>query len=765
MGQLIQIKRSTDNKASTLMLNAGEMAYSTAEPTNPSGEIPLYSAGGTVHNEIWIGKASTSTNPALGEKIFSSDLIHAWDNDKFIMKGEDAGGTVSFGNTTVDSLQSIGAVSGTSGDFGTGAVIGGTGTFSAALQGLNLTVTSGAIGVTAANVDLSLTSDTKKVKLNALVIDGTSNGSSANNALVFDTLTSTFKPGTIDVTASAKAAISAEDDSLNYTDGAFSINTTKETVRTTALIKDSINTVALTAGTADSSLVYNTNSEKWDFTPATQISLSQSNNSIALTLSASGVLKLDADLIVANTADTVASIDDMEPKFAGLLVKPGTVNDYAEFIVGAYTDVNFGTNVLNNVATPTVGHQAATKEYVDSVATGLGVKKPVKASTTANLTGAYVSSAGTITGTGALVVDGVAINTIQVGGSGGSTITVEADRVLVRNQTNANENGIYELTTAGNGSTSFVLTRALSADSLTELAAGTFVFDENKSKGYVISSDFAAGATFGTSGADITWSLFSSAGVIEADDVTTKKVGNEIQVNIDSSGVIESPSTGLNVRIDEDQGLHFVNVGETTVKALAVELDSTSPLVHDTGGIKLGYNNTMNVTSNALGVNAFSNHFTSSTDLRIKLTGGLTSDANGLNVNLDGSGGLVTTSGKIGIKKSSVADNAISVTTDGIHVKLREHDDTSITLANNKFSVKTGGIINDMLAGSIDLTTKVTGLLPKTSGGLGLTTVVSGFLWGNGSAYSAIANGTAGQIMTMGAGGVPEFTTMDGGTF
>jgi hypothetical protein len=765
MGQLIQIKRSTDNKASTLMLNAGEMAYSTAEPTNPSGEIPLYSAGGTVHNEIWIGKASTSTNPALGEKIFSSDLIHAWDNDKFIMKGEDAGGTVSFGNTTVDSLQSIGAVSGTSGDFGTGAVIGGTGTFSAALQGLNLTVTSGAIGVTAANVDLSLTSDTKKVKLNALVIDGTSNGSSANNALVFDTLTSTFKPGTIDVTASAKAAISAEDDSLNYTDGAFSINTTKETVRTTALIKDSINTVALTAGTADSSLVYNTNSEKWDFTPATQISLSQSNNSAALTLSASGVLKLDADLIVANTADTVASIDDMEPKFAGLLVKPGTVNDYAEFIVGAYTDVNFGTNVLNNVATPTVGHQAATKEYVDSVATGLGVKKPVKASTTANLTGAYVSSAGTITGTGALVVDGVAINTIQVGGSGGSTITVEADRVLVRNQTNANENGIYELTTAGNGSTSFVLTRALSADSLTELAAGTFVFDENKSKGYVISSDFAAGATFGTSGADITWSLFSSAGVIEADDVTTKKVGNEIQVNIDSSGVIESPSTGLNVRIDEDQGLHFVNVGETTVKALAVELDSTSPLVHDTGGIKLGYNNTMNVTSNALGVNAFSNHFTSSTDLRIKLTGGLTSDANGLNVNLDGSGGLVTTSGKIGIKKSSVADNAISVTTDGIHVKLREHDDTSITLANNKFSVKTGGIINDMLAGSIDLTTKVTGLLPKTSGGLGLTTVVSGFLWGNGSAYSAIANGTAGQIMTMGAGGVPEFTTMDGGTF
>ena len=765
MGQLIQIKRSTDNKASALTtLAAGELAYSTVEV-----KPPHYSQlSGAVESQIWIG----GVNSEAREQIFSSSLIHAWDNDHFIMKGEGEGGPVTFGTTTVDSLQSTGAVSGTAGTF-SGAVSGTTGTFSAALQGKDLTVTDGAIS--GGTADLSLTSTTKKVKLNELVFDGTSNGSSANNALVFDTATSTFKPGTIDVTASAKAAISALDDSLNYSDGAFSINTVKETERTTALIKSSINSVSLSAGSADSSMVYNTNSEKWDFTPSTKISLS-SNSADALTLT-DGVLKLDVSGLIAQSASTVVTggLDGMAPDFGGLTVQPGTESNPATFSVGAHTNVFFGTNTLNNVATPTVGHQAATKEYVDSVATGLGVKKPVKASTVGDLTATYVAdtsnSPATLTAISpitALTVDGVSIDTIQVGGSGGSTITTEADRVLVQNQTLKNQNGIYELTSVS----PYVLTRASSADSITELSAGTFVFveggDTHVNKGFVVSSDFASNAVFGATDVNIVWSLFSSTGVIEADDVTTIKVGNEIRVKVDEDETIVATSEGLKVRYDTNKGIHLVN------KALAVELNSVSPLTHNTGGITLDHDDTLRIINNELGVNSFGDHFVGTADLRIKLdsTGGLTSGTNGLNVNLDGAGALVTgTSGNIGIKKSSVAANAISVTTDGIHVKLREADTTSITLTDNKFSVKSAGITNDMLAGSIDLPSKVTGLLPKTSGGLGLNAVVSGILWGADGAYSAIANGTAGQIMAMvettanSGVYVPGFATMDGGSF
>ncbi len=112
--------------------------------------------------------------------------------------------------------------------------------------------------------------------------------------------------------------------------------------------------------------------------------------------------------------------------------------------------------------TPASGNDIANKTYVDTIASsGITYHAPVKyevPNTTGNLNATYNNgTAGvgaTLTNAGTLVAftpDGV---TAQVG-----------DRVLVYNQTNAYENGVYTVTTVGNGSTAWVLTRATDADS------------------------------------------------------------------------------------------------------------------------------------------------------------------------------------------------------------------------------------------------------------------------------------------------------------
>ena len=156
------------------------------------------------------------------------------------------------------------------------------------------------------------------------------------------------------------------------------------------------------------------------------------------------------------------------------------------------------------------------KTYVDSVANGLDVKASVRVVTTANLAATYVNAAGTLTNSAtqaALAIDGVTL--------------VSTNRVLVKNQTTAAQNGFYKVTTVGDGSTNWVLTRTPDADAASELTAGAFTFAEegtlNGDNGYVMSTDGAV--TLGTTA--ITFEQFSGAGQITAGNGLTKN-GNTI---------------------------------------------------------------------------------------------------------------------------------------------------------------------------------------------------------------------------------------------
>ena len=162
------------------------------------------------------------------------------------------------------------------------------------------------------------------------------------------------------------------------------------------------------------------------------------------------------------------------------------------------------------VATPTDAAHIATKGYVDSARQGLDVKASVRVATTAAINLSTDLDAGS-------VIDGVTL--------------VAGDRVLVKNQGTASENGIYVAVASGAASRS---SDANGTADTGELTSGTFTFVEagtvNFDSGFVISTDGTI--TVGTTG--ITWTQFSGAGSFEAGDGLSKS-GTQVNVNVTSN--------------------------------------------------------------------------------------------------------------------------------------------------------------------------------------------------------------------------------------
>ena len=219
-------------------------------------------------------------------------------------------------------------------------------------------------------------------------------------------------------------------------------------------------------------------------------------------------LVIDSITINGSTMSTGASNTDitMSPHGTGTVKVPSGYEDRA----------GFTTDSLAN------------KAYVDQVAQGLDTKPSTRVATTANLAASYsngtagVGATLTASSNGALSIDGVSPTT--------------NDRILVKDQSTAAQNGIYVVTTVGDGSNPFVLTRATPEAQPSELTGGSFVFVEegtaNGDNGYVFTHTGLP--TFGTTALDVT--QFSGAGQITS-GAALSKTGNQLDVEVDNSSI------------------------------------------------------------------------------------------------------------------------------------------------------------------------------------------------------------------------------------
>ena len=165
--------------------------------------------------------------------------------------------------------------------------------------------------------------------------------------------------------------------------------------------------------------------------------------------------------------------------------------------------------------TPASANDLVNKSYVDTlVASGIHFHDPVRVESPINLNATYNNgTAGvgaTLTNAGtqaALVIDGITM--------------VVADRVLVYEQTNQTQNGVYVVTDVGSGSTNWVLTRATDADTYgiagpNTLSEGStfFVQQGATGAGETYTCNTVGTITFGTT--NITFAQISSAQIYSA---------------------------------------------------------------------------------------------------------------------------------------------------------------------------------------------------------------------------------------------------------
>jgi hypothetical protein len=164
--------------------------------------------------------------------------------------------------------------------------------------------------------------------------------------------------------------------------------------------------------------------------------------------------------------------------------------------------VSLNSQKITNLATPTEDTDAATKAYVDAARSGLDVKQSVRVATTAN-----------ITLSGAQTIDGVSV--------------VAGDRVLVKDQSTASQNGIYTVAVGA-------WSRSSDADINSEVTAGMFTFvtegTTNADSGWVLTTNDTI--TVGTTA--LAFVQFSGAGQIVAGAGLTKS-GNTIDIATASS--------------------------------------------------------------------------------------------------------------------------------------------------------------------------------------------------------------------------------------
>jgi hypothetical protein len=525
MAQTIKIKRSTTT-AVPGSLSAGELAYSDNS------------------DKLFIGAPADSAVVAIGGKVYVDMLDHT------------AGTLTASSAIIVDSNKKINELL-----VDNITIAAGTNTDTIATTSGNLVLDpSGNLDIDAGTVDVSSQATELKIVDNSATALTISEGT--NNYITLDSSNAAEKiklnkqveiggAYTLPLTdgSAGQALITDGNDTVSFTTISTTLNISDgSNTDVVNLISDTLvfdaptgsaistavsdNNVEIDVATATTSVKGVASFDSGDFTVSSGAvsiktsgvsngqlvndSITIGSDSIALGSSRTdinGLTSLDVDNLTLDGNTVSAS--------GALTLSPSGTN--AVNVPSGYKDRSgFGTNSL------------VTKEYVDALKQSLDIKDSVRVATTTNLAATYDNGAGTLTNGGtnaALSIDGVSL--------------AQGDRVLVKNQSTAAQNGIYVVTTVGDGSTAWLLTRADDANTSTELSGGAFTFVEEGTaggdNGFVFTHN--GNPTLGTT--SLTVSQFSGAGQITAGTGLTKS-GNTI--NAIGSATITANADSLQIK-------------------------------------------------------------------------------------------------------------------------------------------------------------------------------------------------------------------------
>jgi hypothetical protein len=265
-------------------------------------------------------------------------------------------------------------------------------------------------------------------------------------------------------------------------------------------------------------------------------------------LTAGATLSLTGgSLSVASVPQTLTMNNAGSGDASGTTFNGGTARTISYNTIGAapLASPTF-TGTVTLPGDPTLALHAATKQYVDGVAAGLDVKASVVVASTANQ--------GLSGGTAFPTIDGIT--------------TALADRVLLKNQTTTNQNGIYVV--GGTGS-AWTLSRTTDMDAWAEVP-GSFVFVEkgtvNADTGWVCTAD--QGGTLNTTA--ITWTQFSGAGTYTASGGITL-TGVDFALTSMAQATIKGRASGAGTGAPTDltgtQATAILDTFTTSLKGLA----------------------------------------------------------------------------------------------------------------------------------------------------------------------------------------------------
>lgn len=239
------------------------------------------------------------------------------------------------------------------------------------------------------------------------------------------------------------------------------------------------------------------------------------------------------------------------------------------------------------VSDPVAGSDIATKSYVDNIVANDGIAKAAVtyATTTVLPTNVYNNGAS---GVGATLT-GVALAALSIDGNTVST----GQRVLIKNEGTAANNGIYTVTTVGSGIAAYVLTRATDFDQSAEIMQGDSVFVISgatlASTTWVMSS--ATPLTVGTSA--INWVQTAGPGSITIGSFNNTSTPNALDL---TGTVLTAHAADATNPGNVSTGTQSFAGNKTFTGTVAVSPSSTSAVTINTSAF------IFDSTNNALGI-------------------------------------------------------------------------------------------------------------------------------------------------------------------